>query len=356
MPAIFTKDSLRASVEAASGGKMTVLYDDKGYPSYMHVIPKFNLEDIDAALGNGVHPAFSVGGVEKSEIFIAAYQAIVADGRACSIPGQDPKTSVTWDQAKQYCTDKGEGWHLMTAHEWAAIALWCLKNGFQPRGNTNYGRSHELAYETATRQDGLAPGASGTARTLTGSGPASWRHDGTYQGIADLVGNVTEWNDLLKIVDGRIYVPSDNNFNLPEANWPAMDAYFDSPADGDGAGSDNLGAPFLNDAVTHFAGPAGASDNFDYNTDTWKDMSFDAGFAVPTLLKQLLIAPIDPADGESLTAATKGSVYVRNYGERMPRRGGHWSIGSGAGLGCLDLSNRRSHSVTGVGFRPAFIG
>ncbi len=356
MPAIFTKDSLRASVEAASGGKMTVLYDDKGYPSYMHVIPKFNLEDIDAGLGSGVHPAFSVGGVEKSEIFIAAYQAIVADGRACSIPGQDPKTSVNWDQAKQYCTDKGEGWHLMTNHEWAAIALWCLKNGFQPRGNTNYGRSHELTYETAARQDGLAPGAAGTARTLTGGGPASWRHDGTYQGIADLVGNVTEWVDLLKLVDGRIYTPSDNNYNLPEANWPAVDAYFDSPADGDGAGADYLGAPFLNDAITHYGAPAGTDADYDYNYCTWKDTSFDAGFAVPQLLKQLLIAPIDPADGGSLTAATLGRLYVRNYGERMPRRGGGWYYGSYAGLGYLFLYGRRSYSSTGIGFRPAFIG
>lgn len=356
MPAIFTKDSLRASVEAASGGKMTVLYDDKGYPSYMHVVPKFNLEDVDAALGSGVHPAFSVGGVEKSEIFVAAFQAIVADGRACSIPGQDPKTSVTWDDAKNYCTSKGPGWHLFSNHEWAAISLWCLKNGFQPRGNTDYGRSHELAYETGTRQDGLAPGESGTARILTGSGPASWRHDNTYQGIADLVGNVTEWMDLLKLVDGRIYSPSDNNFNLPEGDWPALDTYFNSPAAGDGSGSDNLGAPTLDGVVSNYAGPTGDDEHYDYNKGTWKDLAAEAGFTVPALLKQLLIAPIDPADPASLTDATKGSVYVRNYGERMPRRGGSWGSGPDAGLGGLGLFNRRSYSSTNVGVRPAFIG
>mgnify|MGYP003609996268 CR=1 FL=1 len=61
----FLKDTLRESVEAATGGKVTVLYDDKGYPSYMNVIPKFKVEDIDASLGTGVHPAFIVGGVEK---------------------------------------------------------------------------------------------------------------------------------------------------------------------------------------------------------------------------------------------------------------------------------------------------
>ena len=37
----FLKDTLRESVEAATGGKVTVLYDDKGYPSYMNVIVSF---------------------------------------------------------------------------------------------------------------------------------------------------------------------------------------------------------------------------------------------------------------------------------------------------------------------------
>jgi len=44
MPTIFTKDDLRASVEAASGGKITVLYTATGQPSYMYVHPKFMLE------------------------------------------------------------------------------------------------------------------------------------------------------------------------------------------------------------------------------------------------------------------------------------------------------------------------
>lgn len=51
----------------------------------MNVIPKFNLQDIDASLGNGVHPAFVVNGVEKSEIFIGQYQGIVKDNNPLSI-------------------------------------------------------------------------------------------------------------------------------------------------------------------------------------------------------------------------------------------------------------------------------
>lgn len=40
------KDTYRQAVEAASGGKQTVLYDDKGYPSIMNIIPKLSYKDV----------------------------------------------------------------------------------------------------------------------------------------------------------------------------------------------------------------------------------------------------------------------------------------------------------------------
>lgn len=328
MPTVFTKDTLRASVEAASGGKVTVLYDDKGYPSYMNVIPKFKVEDIDASLGTGVHPAFIVGGVEKSEIFIGQYSAHVRDNRAVSLPGLDPTASLTFDQAKTYCKNKGQGWHLMTNWEWAAIALWSLKNGFQPRGNTAYGKSHEAGYETAVRQDRGVPGdTTGTARNLTGSGPASWRHDNTYAGIADLVGNVWEWNDGLKIVDGKIYMPADNNYALDEAQWNNTGIVIDA-----------LGV--LNTTKTG-----------DYSSSlAWKSVTAKAGVTVPTSLKQALITPSFD------TTNPKGNLYANNTGERLPFRGGGWASGANAGLFALHLGPERSNAGANIGFRPAYIG
>ena len=59
-------DSYRRAVEAASGGKNTVIRDKNGNPSVMVVVPKFRLEDIDPGLGTGVHPAFIVHGKEMS--------------------------------------------------------------------------------------------------------------------------------------------------------------------------------------------------------------------------------------------------------------------------------------------------
>ena len=72
MATIITKDSLRSSVEAATGGLCTVLYDDAGHPSFMRRIPKMRIEDLYPDLGlTGTHPAFIVNGVEKGVEYVA---------------------------------------------------------------------------------------------------------------------------------------------------------------------------------------------------------------------------------------------------------------------------------------------
>lgn len=311
MTVIFSPDTLRQQVEAATGGHVTVLYDDKGYPSYMRRIPKFRYEDLgfDTELGTGVATAFMVGGQEKSEILIGQYQASVYNGRAVSLPGKDPHTNIDWDAAKARCADKGPGWHMMTVHEWAAVALWCKANASQPRGNTDYGRAHDANHEVGLRQDGGDPGDnSGTAGILTGSGPASWRHDASINGIADLVGNIWEWQDLLKMVGGRIHAASDNDYNADEADW----------------------------------------------TDTGVDMSDLSGDP----FNGLAVSGTELTDRLMVTHAGldfQGSVWTNLSDERVPGRGGYWVSGSDAGLAALHLDYGRSRTLSSIGFRPAFV-
>jgi hypothetical protein len=356
------KDALLNAVLAASGGKQVVKYNVNGDPCFFTRIPRFNLENIHSSLGTGPHPAFIVNGVIKDEILIATYPAIIDKGCAVSIPGQSPRVNINFDAAKTACEQNGPGFHLVTAWERAAIALWCFKNAHQPRGNTASGKSHEATWETGT------PTPDNAAKTLGGSGPASWRHDGTMAGIADLVGNVWEWLDGLKMVDGRLYFPTDNNFMSPEAQWPASSIYLDATAGpGDRNGSVDSGDIVVSDRITKYSEtptPSGGSDpgDFDYAyNSTWKATAVSSTFGNLDLVKrraavQLMIAPkLAAADESPLFPDAKGAFYSRNYGERLPLWGGAWGDGAGAGLAALYLNYRRSYSNSGIGLRPAFI-
>lgn len=338
----YIKDVSRHAVERASGGRQTVLYDDLGNPSVMNIIPIFRYEDLgySADMGTGVVSCFDVGtGTNKSEIFIGAFQSSLVGSRAVSLPRTDQATSVNFDTAKGYCANKGAGWHLMTMHEWAAISLWCMANGFEPRGNTNYGRAHDRYVERGRRMDGGLPGdTAGTARVHCGSGPDAWRHNNSPWGISDLVGNVWEWLDGFKLQDGQIIASTFNT--QAEASWAAQAAYFDSTLT-------TGGAPRLSDAVVNRLGTIGDNANAGYSaSEAFNIMTKSGTYVSNQLLKRLLVEPS--------TVLPKGRVYMRNFGERLPYRGGGWVSGSNAGLAALGCDASRVYSNGYFGFRLAF--
>ena len=168
---IISKDCLRAQVEAVSDNKVTVLYDDKGYPSLMAVIPKMKLSDcfpggistvMDSAISaDDVHPAFKVydssgeSCEEVSEIFISQYRnsivtqagsdyADYSNCRAISLPGQlDCKTNykntglTTEYPIRTIIENKGPNWHLMNIWEYSLLQFWAYKNNIQIDGPDN---------------------------------------------------------------------------------------------------------------------------------------------------------------------------------------------------------------------------
>ncbi|HFI7762009.1 SUMF1/EgtB/PvdO family nonheme iron enzyme [Escherichia coli] len=338
----YIKDANRYAVERASGGRQTVLYDDLGNPSVMNIIPIFRYEDLGYSedMGTGVVSCFDVGtGANKSEIFIGAFQSSLVGSRAVSLPRVDPATSINFDAAKGYCANKGAGWHLMTMHEWAAISLWCMANGFEPRGNTNWGRAHDRYVERGRRTNGGMPGdTAGAARVHAGSGPDAWRHNNSPWGISDLVGNVWEWLDGFKLQDGQIIASTFNT--QAEASWAAQAAYFDSTmATG--------GAPRLSDAVVNRLGTIGDNTNTGYSAnENFAVMAKTSTYVSNKLLKRLLVEPS--------TVLPKGRVYMRNFGERLPSRGGGWNDGGLAGLAALYCTSSRVNAEGSIGFRLAF--
>lgn len=101
-------DGYRRTVETASGGKNTVIYDAQGNPNIMVVVPRFNYEDLNLPaleLGTGTPTAFQTNGVPRGEILIAKYLASTPSGTTgCSvIGGVQPRVSVTFDAAKNLC-------------------------------------------------------------------------------------------------------------------------------------------------------------------------------------------------------------------------------------------------------------
>lgn len=353
MTTVFVKDDLRASVEAATGGLCTVLYTASGAPSFMRVIPKFRLEDVDAELGVGVHPAFIVDGFEKSEIFIGMYQGVIKNGELLSLPGVGPTVSQNQDAFINAGRACGDGFHLMTNAEWAAIALWCLKNGWTPRGNTNYGRAYDALWETGRRVDGGVPGDSnGSGRVLAGSGPISWRHDNSAAGIADLCGNIWEWNQGLRLVDGEIQILANNDAATysgvqDAAPWKAIaqDGSLVAPGTAgtlkyDATGATGAGAAQIDDVIDS------QSDGATYTYNTFASMVADTDITVPAIMKALGLFPLS-------TLAADDGMWARNIGTRAPLRGGYWGNGSDSGLLALHLRNAPSDVSWNIGGRPA---
>ncbi|MCL1962260.1 MAG: hypothetical protein FWG56_10950 [Desulfovibrionaceae bacterium] len=368
MPTIFVKDDLRASVEAATGGKVTVLYTATGQPSYMNIIPKFNLQDIDPGLGTGVHPAFIVNGVEKSELFVGTYQAILKNSELLSLPGVDPTCTKTFDFFVDTARANGPGWHCITSVEFAAIALWCWRNGFMPNGNTDSGRSSDATWETGRRVDGGTPGdaSAGLARTLTGSGPVSWRHDNSAAGIADLCGNAWEWTPGLRIVGGEIQVTANNDaalmasasFGATSAAWKAIDgetgalitpAFSGSIAGGDYAPATAKSVRYNTSGADNYTLVRQYARSFEDMTNPGAKPVADAALKV---LKSYGLYPV------ASSGLGGDAIWTLDLaGERLAARGGSSYSGDAErnGVFALSLNNTRTGTPSSNCARPAFV-
>lgn len=350
MTTIFVRDDLRASVEAATGGHVTVLYTAAGHPSYMNVIPRFNKQDINPALGTGTHEAFIVNGVTKSEIFIGQHIGTVVGGNLLSIPGSAPTVWTDFDTFRARAAANGPGWHLMTNAEWAAIALWCWRNGTMPRGNTWFGHDSGTPWEMGARVDGGSPGqAVGDGRTFTGSGPASWRHNGQASGIADLCGNVWEWVAGMRTQNGEINIIQDNNaanntldLSAASAQWRAIDSATGALVNPGTATSVRYAtAGTANHTLVRASGAS-----FEGMTNPG---ATPVGANALALAVSLGLFPV------AASGLGGDGFWLDATGERLPLVGGDFGAAAASGVFARSLHNPRSIVYPYVGARPAYV-
>ena len=308
-------------------GSVVAIYDNAGIPSFMYRFERVSNKELFGG-DDRPHPAFVIGGEVYDEIYISVYPNCEINGKPYSLPYQKPWTNITNDDAAKACFSKGEGWHMLTAAEWGLLANTSLMLGTLPHGNTNSGKYHADPEEHGEEYDN-------SGKTLTGSGPATWTHNHTPEGVHDLCGNVWEMVRGLRIKDGRLQVAADNDAALDIDLTPEGEGW--QPIYNNNG--ENIAVSVSDEEITICTA---TEIEQDYTGDCWKDVSIKCE---SEQLKELALFPGEP----------EAYFYVDSTdGEYFPLRGGHWYYGADAGLFYTSLFYPRSFVLTGIGFRSAY--
>ncbi|MGY6509086.1 hypothetical protein ACXIUH_08960 [Vibrio parahaemolyticus] len=326
-------DVAATAIVLASGGRLEVIKDALGNAHLFGVwaIQAYEQLGIPGCPFTGPIDVFRKSdGTYRSECRVAIHKSVNVNGATVSRAGLAPYVNLDFDEFKAKAGELAGGFIMLDQYHDAFIGWQILSilanGGQQPRGNTEWGRAHDSIREVGRRVDGMISNErTGNGATLTGSGPDSWRHDGTPFGVSDWVGNVWEWVDGFKMLDGQFYVAEYSG--QPEAQWIATGRYI------------NSGHVF---SMTPPSSPVSSN-------QTWGLFTKSANYSGHELLQRLLIEPID------CTKVLNGRFYYNTDGERFPHRRGRWSYAGLAGPAALNLNDPRSHRHGGVGGRLAFV-
>ena len=340
-------DDLAMAV-AAFGGNNKVIFDDVEKPSIMVGIPKMKYSDLISGGTQDVADVFKVDGVERNILYVSKYINVVVNDRAYSLPMKDPRAYINFDQSLAACRKKGAGWGLNPNALFGAIMLWCNRNGFLPRGNTNWDASYEKSYERGVNT--YIDGTHGGGRTATGSGPVTWNHDGTPAGIADLCGDVYEWTAGMRIVDGEIQIipygncmKADCDMSATSTEWKAI------KPDGTLVDPGTSGTLHYDLVSSKIVINTSRSAAFNSNI-AFSQLAAASGVSIPQIAKLHGLMK----DTNDIYPTTGHQHYVNAEGERLPLRGSPFYRTSFGGVGCLSLDGARSNSGDNVGFRSAY--
>lgn len=190
--------------------KAVIVMDSAGLPNYMTMFymepGTYEPEDVPELfkIRNKIVPA----------VLVSQFTNTMIKGVPASLPYQQPKHTISYDEAAAACGRKGKGWHLMTNTEFVYLLHEAEELGHTIGGNTNYGSNSKNEQESGVRYDSAG-------RTLTGCDPLTWSHDGTADGVFGLCGNFWEWVTGLRLHKGVVeYTPN---------NDAAVEGYTEKP-------------------------------------------------------------------------------------------------------------------------------
>lgn len=201
----------------------------KNFKNHAVMIPTF--KGVDTGLTNITFGGFlmdkyicsqpSAKNEQGSGWYDVAHSGAPGSVPAISQPGVPVWDYISFPQAMIACANKGKGWFLTTDFMWASLAFLSKKLGTMPHGgNSNVDPPSDATYttETALLDTHLKAESQTFNRALTGTGPATWAHNGLASGVYDLNGLCWEWICQLMTTDGFPCVSA--NLNLTYEGSP----------------------------------------------------------------------------------------------------------------------------------------
>ena len=334
-----SRGQLSEAIRLLSSGQNDVKYDEEGFPSIMVRIPALRIKDVlfDSD-SRALHPAFSAG---QKEFWVGKYQCSLFEGRACSLPMAKPAYGLDFDQARRLCMSKGTGWDLTPFLLRMAIALSCRKRGFLPHGNNRNGQDYTFLEEKGVPV--------GNGQTLCGSGPATWSHDGTANGIRDLNGNLNEWDSGMRLMNGEIQlIPmgdllrSDADLGLDSPLWQAISETGALVAPGS-PGTLKYDAPEGAIRLTRTIQACGIGNC------AFADIQTEPGLQPPEAARLMGICPEAGGHGYGL-----GWRWIHTSGEALPLCGGGHRADDHAGVFFVGATYPRTKDYELTGFRACY--
>jgi len=329
---------------------------------------------------------------------------VAHSGVAGAVPGLSKAGVPVWDyitypQAMIACANKGKGWHLLTAFEWASLAFLAKKLGTMPNGgnaNSDPPADSVATTEIALLDKHLHGETAGYHRALPGTGPKNWAHNRLANGVFDLQGLVWQWVMGLHIgkagTDGHpeLLASLDCTYTgSPYGRGTISNSGGNPPVlTVDGAGVNWLKqwtADAFNGMSVYIAEAAGGAGAFYTLTDTTpttalltngdnpgngtstfcicRHVATDIGVGCTSGQKILTLRDADadlkafaiPATTDGTGAAAYGNdIYDFDKAAlRAAVRGGDFYYGAIAGVFALSLGNAPSGSASDLGFRAA---